>query len=63
MAQVIEVYKLESHQPDKLGGISWLVCKKCGLVYLRNEFAAWCIKMGCNNADRPQYKHQQSKAR
>ena len=45
-----------SHAPRLLKGISWPVCRKCGLVYLKNPLTAWCIKMGCDYADKPNFK-------
>jgi hypothetical protein len=50
-------YEMEPHAPAKLYKcIPWLVCKKCGLIYLKNDFTQWCIRMGCNNEDHPNYK-------
>lgn len=42
-------YTFEKHSPATIKGIPWLVCKNCGLVYLRNRFTAWSIKQGCNS--------------
>jgi hypothetical protein len=40
-------YKFESHSPRKIKGIPWFVCNSCGLVYLRNKFTNWSIRVGC----------------
>lgn len=49
-----EPYKFEPHNPKgKIVGKDY--CVKCGLLYLRNEFTQWAIKMGCNNEDHPQH--------
>ena len=40
-------YKFESHSPKKIKGIPWLVCRYCGLVYGRNQFTRWSLKLGC----------------
>jgi hypothetical protein len=39
--------KLTPHSPDKLGRLPWPVCKKCGLVYLKNEATKQRVKRGC----------------
>lgn len=36
------------HNPGKLRGLPWLVCKCCGLVYLRNEATRKAISAGCD---------------
>jgi hypothetical protein len=38
---------IAGHSPIKLRGLPWLVCKCCGLVYLRNEATARAIRAGC----------------
>lgn len=54
------MYLKENHAAQTIGvkGFPWPVCKKCGLVYLKNQFTAWCIKMGCNNEDHSDYTKQ-----
>lgn len=50
-----EPYKFEPHAfASRI--VSWPYCSYCGLVYLKNDFTAWCVKMGCNYKDHPQYK-------
>jgi hypothetical protein len=44
------------HAPVKRKGIPWLCCQRCGLVYLHNELTSWCIRMGCDHSERPEYK-------
>jgi hypothetical protein len=39
--------RLRPHNPHKLGNIPWLVCRLCGLVYLRNAATKAAIKLGC----------------
>lgn len=56
-----EPYTFESHSPKHRKGVSWPVCEKCGLIYLRNPFTAWAIKVGCNNSDHPDYEKQRQK--
>lgn len=36
------------HSPEKLRGLAWLVCKCCGLVYLKNEATRKAIAAGCD---------------
>jgi hypothetical protein len=48
--------KHEPHAPKPLGkhwGIP--VCKKCGLLYLKNELTQWCVRQGCNYEEHPEY--------
>lgn len=56
MSSKIHWTRDQPHSPGKLRGLSWSVCKACGLVFLRNEFTAWCIRHGCNHADHPGYR-------
>ena len=56
-------YKFDPHSPKKRKNISWPVCSKCGLIYLRNDFTDWAIKMGCNNNDHPNYERERIKKR
>lgn len=39
---------MEPHQTHKYKRIPWLVCRKCGLVFLNNEPTKIAIKLGCN---------------
>ncbi len=59
---VKEPYKYEAHRWGNIKGISYAVCLHCGLVRLRNNFTEWCIKMGCDNRNSPQYKAMRKKA-
>lgn len=46
-------YEYEAHEPvKKYRSIPWLVCKWCGLMYLRNEPTRKAIKLGCNWRDK-----------
>lgn len=49
------MYEYEVHNPVKIKGLPWLICNKCGLLYLRNRFTDWSIKKGCNSEDHPEY--------
>jgi hypothetical protein len=49
-------YSYERHGPIKLKGTSYLYCKYCGLLYLKNSITRWCIRMGCNNEYHRDYK-------
>lgn len=50
------LYEYEPHSICKIKGLSWSVCNKCGLVYLRNSFTQWAIRYGCNNEDHKDYE-------
>ena len=54
-------YKLEPHGPW-IAGVYKTYCQSCGLVRLNNEFTNWCIRMGCNNREHPQYEFNRNKA-
>jgi hypothetical protein len=46
-------YVFEEHKPVKLyKRIPWLVCKNCGLIYLRNDLTLKAIRLGCNWRDK-----------
>lgn len=50
-------YTLEAHSPQRSKSIPFaLVCKHCGLIYLKNDFTRWAIRMGCNNRYHPDLK-------
>lgn len=50
-----EVYRPEPHAfTSRI--VNYLYCSRCGLIMLRNDFTQWCVKMGCNYSDHPQYK-------
>lgn len=48
-------YKLEPHSFRASKKLPWQRCQNCGLLTLRNDLTAWCIKVGCNAADHPEY--------
>lgn len=35
---------------------SWMYCRKCGLIRLRNPLTDWCVSKGCNYDEHPQYR-------
>ena len=49
-------YVYEKHFPVKVKFMPWLMCKYCGLVFLKNNLTKWCIKMGCAHEDHPAFK-------
>jgi len=51
-------YKLEGHSFEFNSRIGKSVCKRCGLVYLKNSFTEWSVKMGCLSSDHPQYENK-----
>lgn len=51
-----KTFKVEPHDFGSIRGLSWPVCKGCGLVRLRNPLTDWCIRHGCNAEDAPGYK-------
>lgn len=57
-----EKYKFEIHEPVRIKSLPWLVCRKCGLVYLKNDFTFWCMKKGCNNEDHEDYNKERERS-
>ena len=56
-ADVQPKYEMELHAPVKLyKGLPWPVCKRCGLVYLKNSFTRWCVAKGCLAEYHPGFK-------
>ena len=35
------------HETKRIKGLPWLVCRYCGLVYLRNDLTRRAISAGC----------------
>ena len=60
--EVSRTYSMEAHSPKKVKVFSWEVCAYCGLVYLRNDFTRFCIKMGCNYKLHREYNNQRNMA-
>jgi len=56
-----EVYKMEAHNAGMIKGIPWQVCKKCGLVYLRNDISKLAIRLGCNHELHQEFKQWHKK--
>jgi hypothetical protein len=54
-------YTYEPHSPVILKGVNVLYCKYCGLLYLKNPFTKWCIRMGCANRYHPHYNKMMEK--
>lgn len=48
--------KEDPHAFVRVNGLPWQMCKKCGLLALRNPFTAWCIAHGCDAHEHPGYK-------
>lgn len=51
-----ESYKLVPHSFSFISRVGKSVCSRCGLVYLKNDFSEWSVKMGCNSSDHPSYQ-------
>lgn len=48
-------YFMQHHEWGRvLSGKS--VCVECGLMRLHNALTDWCVKMGCEHAEHPQYR-------
>lgn len=54
-------YEMVGHQWTPLKHVGKQYCKNCGCVALNNPFTEWCIRMGCNNKDHPQYESMRHK--
>jgi hypothetical protein len=52
----MEEYAYQSHDAISVKFMPWLMCRKCGLVYLNNRFTQWAIQTGCDNEYHPQYE-------
>ncbi len=50
-----QAYKMDPHHFGVMRRLPWLRCKHCGLLTLRNPLTEWCIRMGCNANDHPEY--------
>lgn len=48
-------YKLVPHAFGVRKKIPWMICKGCGLLNLRNDLTEWCVKVGCNASDHPEW--------
>ena len=47
---------MEQHSFNKkINGLPYLICSKCGLISLKNEFSRWCIQQGCDYQSHPQF--------
>jgi len=56
-------YKYEPHGPwILLNGVGKSYCLGCGLVNLNNDFTRWCVRMGCNSDEHPQYIQKRKQA-
>jgi len=53
-----ETYKLENHSFEFKSRIGKSVCTRYGLVYLKNEFTEWSVRMGCNSNLHPSYEQK-----
>ena len=54
-------YEMVGHSFVPLKHVGKQYCYRCGLVALNNDFTQWCVRMGCNHEDNPQYKNMRSK--
>jgi hypothetical protein len=46
--------KLPKGKRDKAPRVAYVVCRRCGLVYLRNAVTARAIKHACTGTEDPQ---------
>ena len=46
----------DAHEFARLKAIPWPICRRCGLVWLRNPISDWAVRHGCGHADRPDYR-------
>ena len=47
---------MEQHSFNKkINGIPYLICSKCGLIQLKNDFSRWCIQQGCDYQSHPEF--------
>lgn len=53
-----EPYKMRPHHPVKVRFLPWLVCAKCGLIFIRNLLTEWCDGKGCDSDIHPDYKRK-----
>ena len=50
-----QAYKMHPHLFKTRKKFPYAFCSHCGLINLRNELSQWCVKMGCNASDHPQF--------
>lgn len=48
--------KTEPHHLAPFRGLPWRVCKKCGLVTLRNQLTDFALQHGCEWESHPKYE-------
>ncbi len=56
-------FRMEPHCFVPVRRLAWLRCRHCGLLALRNDLTAWCIKAGCNAKDHPEHASRVRNAR
>ena len=49
-------YRFEPHAFVTRRRITWPVCRRCGLVLLRNDLTDWCVKRGCDANNHPEFR-------
>lgn len=54
------IFQVNPHKFCKRKYVPWLVCQGCGLIALRNPFSEWCVKMGCDYEDHPDFKNKRA---
>lgn len=57
-----EPYRMQPHSWGKRKRMPWLVCRKCGLISLRNQLTGWCERTGCLFRRHPAYGAQVRRA-
>lgn len=51
-------YTFEPHHFVHVRFMSYPLCTKCGLVFLKNALTAWSVKKGCDARLHPDFKAQ-----
>lgn len=54
-------YKYVAHCGKKEKVLPWLVCQRCGLIYLKNAFTHWSIDKGCKYDSHPSFRKERAK--
>lgn len=57
-------YRLEPHSPTNFPAksrIPWPYCRKCGLMYLKNDICQKAIKWGCLHEQHPSWPWKKEK--
>lgn len=50
------VYKMEPHNTKAMKGLPWPCCKRCGLLFLKNDRTRLAVSLGCRYNLSPRFK-------